>query len=339
MSENATLPKANAGGGGDNRRWNNILDWKEANNQIVFSLPLVLTNVAYYLIPLASVMFAGHHGQLHLAAANLANSWATVTGLAFMVGLSGALETLCGQGFGAKLYRMLGIYLQACCCISIFFSVLISILCLEYWAFELLVLLAGLLPNSGITTSVIAICANTEAIAFMFTIGLSAAASTRVSNELGARNTDGAKHAMAVTLMLSVILSLAVVLALGFGHDIWSGSFSGSPEIAKQYASMTPLLMISILLDSIQGVLSGVARGCGWQQTAMYINLAMFYLIGMPAAVALAFSLKLYAKGLWIGLICGLTCQTFSLVLLVHVSKWEQVELGGSDSLDDGVIA
>lgn len=43
-------------------------------------------------------------------------------------GLSGALETLCGQGFGAKVYRMLGIYLQASCIISFFFSILISIL-------------------------------------------------------------------------------------------------------------------------------------------------------------------------------------------------------------------
>lgn len=39
-----------------------------------------------------------------------------------------------------------------------------------------------------------------------------------------------------------------------------------------------------------------MARGCGWQHHAMYINLAVFYLIGMPIAVALAFFVKLYAK-------------------------------------------
>lgn len=42
------------------------------------------------------------------------------------VGLSGALETLCGQGFGAKLYKMLGIHLQAACITSALFSVAIS---------------------------------------------------------------------------------------------------------------------------------------------------------------------------------------------------------------------
>lgn len=44
------------------------------------------------------------------------------------MGLSGALETLCGQGFGAKNYKILGIYLQASSFISFLFSIIISIL-------------------------------------------------------------------------------------------------------------------------------------------------------------------------------------------------------------------
>ena len=38
------------------------------------------------------------------------------------------METLCGQGFGAKLYRFLGIHLQSSCIISFSFSIFISIL-------------------------------------------------------------------------------------------------------------------------------------------------------------------------------------------------------------------
>lgn len=63
--------------------WNKVVDMKEAKNQVLFSLPMILTNVCYYMIPLAtSVMFAGHLGELELAGATLANSWATVTGFA-----------------------------------------------------------------------------------------------------------------------------------------------------------------------------------------------------------------------------------------------------------------
>jgi MATE family multidrug resistance protein len=69
------------------RWWEKVLDMEEAKRQVLFSLPMILTNVFYYLITLVSVMFAGHLGHLQLAAATLANSWATVTGLCFMVTL------------------------------------------------------------------------------------------------------------------------------------------------------------------------------------------------------------------------------------------------------------
>lgn len=43
------------------------------------------------------------------------------------MGLSGSLETLCGQAYGAKLYRMMGVYLQSSVMLSIFFSILLSV--------------------------------------------------------------------------------------------------------------------------------------------------------------------------------------------------------------------
>ncbi|GAV72313.1 MatE domain-containing protein [Cephalotus follicularis] len=471
VHEAITVPllEANDNDVGDETResfgwFKKVLDVEEAKNQVLFSLPMILTNVFYYSVTLVSVMFAGHLGDLELAGSTLANSWATVTGYAFMTGLSGALETLCGQGFGAKLYRNLGIYLQASCIISFFFSIIVSIfwlytepilvllhqdpiivkeaalymkylipglfaygflqnilrflqtqtavvplvmlsalpvgmhigvayalvhctelgfkgaplaasfslwisflmlamyvvcakkfehtwkgfslesfchiftnlklalpsaamVCLEYWAFEILVFLAGLMPNAEKTTSLIAMCVNTETIAYMITYGVSAAASTRVSNELGAGNPDGAKNAMAVTIKLSLLLALTVVLALAFGHNIWAGLFSDSATIAEEFASMTPLLAISITFDSVQGVLSGVARGCGWQHLAVYANLATFYFIGMPIAILLGFKLKLYAKGLWIGLISGLSCQAGTLLLITLRRKWTKIDL------------
>ncbi|XP_052884761.1 protein DETOXIFICATION 18-like isoform X2 [Gossypium arboreum] len=446
----------------DGRWWKNVLDLEEAKKQVLFSLPMIVTNVVYFSITLVSVMFAGHLGELQLAGATLANSWATVTGFAFMTGLSGALETLCGQGFGAKFYRILGIYLQSSCIISCSFAILISILwfftepiliflqqdaeisktaalyikylipglfayglvqnilrflqsqsilmplvwfsvlplglhlgivyalvnwtdlgfkgaplaasislwislvllssyvvlaqrfeetwpglssesfrlvfanlklaipsaamvCLEYWAFELLVLLAGLMPNSEVTTSLIAMCVNTESIAYMITYGLSAAA--RVSNELGAENPRKAKTAMAVSLKLSILLALIVVVALAFGHNIWAAFFTSTASIINQFASITPFLLISISIDSFQGILSGVARGSGWQVLAVWANLVTFYLIGMPVAGLLAFKFKLYAKGLWIGLICGLSCQAGALLLITLYRKWTKIEL------------
>ncbi|KAK2423628.1 protein DETOXIFICATION [Trifolium repens] len=456
--------------------WNKVLDIEEAKHQLMFSLPMILTNLFYYLITLVSVMLVGHLGEFQLAGATLANSWFSLTGVAVMVGLSGALETLCGQGFGANEYHMLGIYLQGSCIISFIFSIIISIIwfytehilvllhqsqdiartaalymkflipglfaysilqnmlrflqtqsvvmplvilsaipalvhvgiaygfvewtslnfkggpiatsislwismimlglyiifakkfentwrgfsmqsfnflftnlklalpsaamvCLEYWAFEVLVFLAGIMPDSEITTSLIAICANTEFIAYMITYGLSAAASTRVSNELGAGQQERAKHAMGVTLKLSLLLGFCFVLMLLFGHNIWIQMFSNSPIIKKEFASITPLLAISILLDSVQGVLSGVARGCGWQHLAVYVNLATFYLIGLPISCILGFKTDLQFKGLWIGVICGLVCQTGTLLLLTRYVKWTKLNVLEDKDKDQLIVA
>uniref|UniRef100_A0A2N9F6P5 Polysaccharide biosynthesis protein C-terminal domain-containing protein n=1 Tax=Fagus sylvatica TaxID=28930 RepID=A0A2N9F6P5_FAGSY len=212
-----------------------------------------------------------------------------------------------------------------------------AMVCLEYWAFEILVLLAGLLQDSVTTTSLIAMCVNTEAICYMLAYGLSAAASTRVSNELGAGHPNRAKNAMAVSLKLSLLLGVTLVLVITFGHNIWAGFFSDSSTIIAEFASMTPLLAISIFIDSVQGVISGVARGCGWQHLAVYANLATFYIIGVPIACVLGFKTKLQAKGLWIGLICGLSCQAVTLFIITMRTKWDKLHLREDDNKENPV--
>lgn len=440
------------------------LDVTELTIQVKFAIPMVLTNASYYIIPLISVMFAGRLGDVELAGSTLANSWAVVTAFAVATGLSGSLETLCGQNYGAKQFGMLGLHLQASIIISFLFSIPISMLwiyskplllllhqdpetsrmasiylrylipgifayaflqcmlrflqtqgafvplavcsllplvlhvglsyltvhvwglgyigaplsagislwislfmlvfyvhsstrfrftwqgpsmecfdlvlpnlrlalpsavmvCLEFWAFEVLVLLAGLLPDSQTSTSVIAMCVATEAVVYTIIFGFAAVISTRVSNELGDGNADGAKNAIATTLQLSIATAALIILMLLLGHNIWAKLFSQSILINAEFAKMTPLLATSLLLDSAQGILSGVARGCGCQHLAAWTNLGCFYIIGTPLSVILGFVFGLHDKGLWIGLICGLFCQTCTLVLITFRTDWNGLQL------------
>lgn len=55
---------------------------------------------------------------------------------------------------------------------------------------------------------------------------------------------------------------------------------------------------------------AGVARGCGWQQQVVYINLGSFYLIAMPLAILLAFKFLLHAK-------VGHTIYIFIILLIL----------------------
>ncbi|XP_073300990.1 protein DETOXIFICATION 10 [Primulina huaijiensis] len=87
---------------------------------------------------------------------------------------------------------------------------------------------------------------------------------------------------------------------------------------------MAPLVCLSVIIDSIQGTLSGVARGCGWQHIGAYVNLAAFYAFGIPIAASLGFWLNLRGKGLWIGVLCGATLQTILLVVITSFTNWEK---------------
>ncbi|KAJ6333000.1 hypothetical protein OIU77_008953 [Salix suchowensis] len=101
---------------------------------------------------------------------------------------------------------------------------------------------------------------------------------------------------------------------------------------------MAPFLSISITLDSVQGVLSGVARGCGWQHLAVYANFATFYCVGMPVACVLGFKLKLYVKGLWIGLISGLFCQAVTLLLITIRTSWTKIDLSTTRDKENPIV-
>ncbi|XP_021714420.1 protein DETOXIFICATION 18-like [Chenopodium quinoa] len=101
---------------------------------------------------------------------------------------------------------------------------------------------------------------------------------------------------MGVTIKLSILLAMLISLALGLGRYIWGSFFSDNASIIKAFAALTPWICLSILLDSIQGVLSGVCRGCGWQHFAVFINLGTFYFIGMPIAYLTAFKFNLHVK-------------------------------------------
>ncbi|XP_049350147.1 protein DETOXIFICATION 18-like [Solanum verrucosum] len=202
-----------------------------------------------------------------------------------------------------------------------------AMVCLEYCAFEILVLLAGLMPNPETSISIIAMSVNTQAIAHMLFSGLSVGVSTRVAKELRAGNPEGAKHVVAVAFKQTILLVYVLCLALLNHHIAWAGLFSDSAEIVNKFTSMVPLLLISFVLEFTQGNLSGVVRGCGWERYAMCIDLAAFYFIGIPIAVLVVFKLSLHAQVLWIGLICGLACQTFGLSLLVLLTRsWKKLE-------------
>ncbi|XP_017971873.1 PREDICTED: protein DETOXIFICATION 29 isoform X2 [Theobroma cacao] len=74
--------------------------------------PAMFTSICKYSLGAITQVFAGHVGTLALAAVSVENS--VIAGFSFgvMLGMGSALETLCGQAFGAGHIDMLGVYMQ-----------------------------------------------------------------------------------------------------------------------------------------------------------------------------------------------------------------------------------
>ncbi|KAG6573927.1 Protein DETOXIFICATION 12, partial [Cucurbita argyrosperma subsp. sororia] len=423
--------------------------------------PMVAVTLSQFLLQMVTMMMVGHLGELALSSSAVAISISGVTGFSVLLGLSSALETLCGQAYGARQYQKLGtqtytaifciflfsipislswIFLEklliffgqdprisheagkfivwlipalfACAflqplvryfqaqslvipmviCSSItlsfhvpfcwfmvykaelrnlggalamslsywlnvillalymifspkcattrgvismemfrgiqeFFSLAIPsavMVCLEWWSFELLILLSGLLPNPELETSVLSVCLNTIATLYSIPYGLGAAGSTRVSNELGAGNPQAARRATSVAIFLGVVETSILTSTLFALRRVFGYAFSNEKDVVDYVASMAPLVCLSVILDSIQGVLSGVARGCGWQHIGAYVNLGAFYLCGVPVAAILAFLVHLRGRGLWIGIQTGAFVQTALLSFITSRINWEE---------------
>ncbi|KAL3692276.1 hypothetical protein R1sor_005927 [Riccia sorocarpa] len=198
-------------------------------------------------------------------------------------------------------------------------------LCLEYWTVEILVLAAGLLPNPELQLSLLAIGLNTTNLAFNIPVGLSAAVSTRVANELGAYRPSAAKLAGKVIFGISICCSICIATSMLLARNIWGKAFSGVEQVISSVSDLMPLIALSAIFDGIQGVLSGIARGTGRQDMGAIINLTAFYIVGLPSGIFFGFVWKMSGKGLWIGLLLGQSAQALLLGLLVATFDWHKM--------------
>ncbi|XP_057993399.1 protein DETOXIFICATION 8 isoform X3 [Hevea brasiliensis] len=405
---------------------------KELKKVSYVAAPMVAVTVLQYLLQVVSMVMVGHLDELSLSGVSIATSFTSVTGFSFLFGMAGALETVCGQAYGAEQYQKLGTYTYSAIISLILVCIPISLL----WMFtdKLLILIGQdpsishaarkysvwLIPNLvsyavlqaliryfqtqsliipmlfssfvtlcfhipfcwvlvfktelgcvgaalaisvsywlnvfllGLYMKYSSMCKDTRSVISMdmflsmkeffrfalpsavmtcFTItylhyfipyGFGATASTRVSNELGAGNPQAAKVAISAIMILALAEVVIISMALFFCRHILGYAISNEKEIVDHVADMAPFLCLSIIMDGSQAVLSGVARGSGWQHIGAYVNLGAYYLVGTPVGAVLAFVAHLKGKGLLIGLATGSFVQATLLALMTIFTNWEK---------------
>ncbi|KAJ8772262.1 hypothetical protein K2173_027439 [Erythroxylum novogranatense] len=199
--------------------------------------------------------------------------------------------------------------------------------CLEWWWYELMIMLCGLLLNPRATIASMGILIQTTSLVYVFPSALSLGVSTRVGNELGANRPARARISMFVSLACAVALGLLALLFTTLMRHQWGRFFTNDVEILELTSIALPIAGLCELGNCPQTTGCGVLRGSARPTIGANINLGSFYLVGMPVAILMGFLFKLGFAGLWFGLLAAqASCAMLMLYVLCRTDWLAQVE-------------
>ncbi|GAB2271731.1 Protein DETOXIFICATION 34 [Dionaea muscipula] len=169
-------------------------------------------------------------------------------------------------------------------------------ICVEIWYFMVIIVLTGHLEDPVIAVGSLSICMNVNGWEGMLFIGINAAISVRVSNELGSGHPRAAKYSVIITVAQSLCIGICLMILVMVTRNHFAVIFTESKEMQKAVAHLAYLLGITMVLNSVQPVISGVAIGGGWQAVVAYINLFCYYVIGLPLGFLLGYKTPLHVE-------------------------------------------
>lgn len=199
--------------------------------------------------------------------------------------------------------------------------------CLEWWWYEFMIMLCGLLVNPKATIASMGILIQTTSLVYVFPSSLSLGVSTRVGNELGANNPGKARVCMIVSLFCAVGLGLGAMMFTTLMRHQWGRFFTNDHEILELTSLVLPIVGLCELGNCPQTTGCGVLRGSARPTIGANINLGSFYLVGMPVAILLGFVAKMGFAGLWLGLLAAQASCAGLMIFVLCRTDWNvQVE-------------
>ncbi|RAP58276.1 MATE family efflux transporter [Oleiagrimonas sp. MCCC 1A03011] len=154
---------------------------------------------------------------------------------------------------------------------------------------------------------------NVSSVAFMVPLGTAMAITIRVGHAAGRRDVIGVRYAalcgVGLTLFTQVVSSS---LMLGIPHAI-AGLYSDDAAVVGMAAQLMVLAGLFQFSDGIQVASNGALRGLKDTRVPMLISAFAYWGVGMPAGWWLAFHLHWGARGMWAGLVVGLSAAAVLL--------------------------
>ncbi|UTW07728.1 MATE family efflux transporter [Pseudomonas benzenivorans] len=188
--------------------------------------------------------------------------------------------------------------------------------------FAVIALLIG-----GLGATVVAghqIALNFSSMVFMIPYSLGMAVTVRVGQALGRRDPRGARFAAGVGMASALTyacLSASLILLL---REQIVQIYSPDPAVIALAAGLIVYAALFQLSDAVQVTAAGALRGYQDTRVTMLLTLFAYWGIGLPVGYSLGltdwFGEPSGPRGLWQGLVVGLTCAAIMLALRLSSS-------------------
>ncbi len=182
--------------------------------------------------------------------------------------------------------------------------------------FTSIALLMGTLGTTIVAGHQVAI--NFAAATFMVPLGLSLAITVRVAEAVGAGEPAEARRAGLVGIGLALctqLLSASVMLAM---PGLIVALYTRDPAVARIAVGLLFLAAIFQLPDGLQVSAAGALRGLKDTRVPMLVTLISYWLVGLSLGYFLGIRMGNGPRGLWVGVIAGLSCAAVMLVARFH---------------------
>lgn len=194
--------------------------------------------------------------------------------------------------------------------------------CLEWWWYEIMIFLCGLLGNPQANVAAMGILIQMTSLLYIIPSSLSSGLSTLVGHELGANQPGSAQQTTTIGLIVAVLWGALAFACTTAARNVWGKLYTGKSQILSLTSTALPILGFCELGNCIQTAACGILIGSARPMTGCSINFTSFYLIGLPIAVMVGFKYELGFVGFWIGLAAAQVSCTCMMVCTLVRTNW-----------------
>lgn len=181
----------------------------------------------------------------------------------------------------------------------------------EVGAFSFAAIMIGWSGATALAAHQIAL--SLAAVSYMMATGISAAATVRVGNQLGRNDIFNLRLAGFTTFAMGAAFMTISCIIFLVGREFLPSLYINEQDVIQLAASLLIIAAFFQISDGIQVVGLGALRGMGDVKIPTLITLIAYWVLGLPIGYLLSIPLELGPRGIWYGLLIGLSTAAVML--------------------------